>query len=103
MSAPVPDVSAVLERAASGESFAAIRRSLTPPGWSTVLARAAVAERFDAELYTGTLAGEAAPDLDVLVEIGLVESVPGRPGWYQLAPRTARSGRRSCRKTSGSA
>ncbi|MFD0742062.1 hypothetical protein ACFQ1L_09385 [Phytohabitans flavus] len=86
MSAPVPDVSAVLERAASGESFAAIRRSLTPPGWSTVLARAAVAERFDAELYTGTLAGEAAPDLDVLVEIGLVESVPGRPGWYQLAP-----------------
>jgi tetratricopeptide (TPR) repeat protein len=82
-----PDLAAVLERAAGGESFAAIRRSITPPAWTPVLARAAAAERFDAEVYDNLLlAARTEPDLATLAGIGLVEPVPGRAGWYRMPP-----------------
>lgn len=81
-----PDLGAVLGRAGAGESFAAIRRSLTPAEWAPVVARAAVAGRFDEELYGRVLAADTpqGPTLEVLTDVGLAEPVPGRPGWYAL-------------------
>lgn len=81
---------AMLARAGAGESFAAIRRSLVPPEWAPVLTRGAVAGRFDQVIYDRLLApadSSDTPTLDALADSGIVDAVPGQPGWFTMPPQ----------------
>jgi cellulose synthase operon protein C len=77
---------ALLTQASSGQSFAEIRRGLVPDRWAPVLAHAAVAGRFDEDIYTRLLSAGSGgqPSLETLASAGMIEPVPGRPGWFAM-------------------
>ena len=76
---------AVLAQIAAGEPVAEVRRGLVPDAWRPVLARLAVAGRFDQELYDQLLARpDVLPTVAPLVDTGLVDPVTGCPGWFSM-------------------
>lgn len=79
-------IDALLTQASSGQSFAEIRHGLVPDTWAPVLARAAVAGRFDEDIYTRLLSAGSGgpPSLETLTDTGMIEPVPGRPGWFAM-------------------
>lgn len=80
-------IDAVLAQLAAGQSFADIRRALVPGSWAPVLARVAVAGRFDRDVYERLLSASGPgepPALNGLAEAGLIVPVAGRPGWFSM-------------------
>jgi hypothetical protein len=78
---------AALVRITSGEPAALVRHGLVPGSWRPLLARVAVAGRFDQDVYHQMLATSGAgepPALGALAGTGLIAPVPGRPGWFSM-------------------